>query len=132
MPVAQAARIVSAAVVSSVAVVALTVSPSSAVTEIPCTATVMAVPHPYSIVTIIVATRPHAAVTATERSGPHSWPMTPDSTANAFGRARLSQKMSAVRHDAIVRVSVDVTLNGATGHCSTFYTPPSLVPLTES
>lgn len=127
--VAQVGRSVSAVVFCAIAFSAVTVQQADATSgNLPCAAAVMQLQHPYNVVTISVLTRPGASVTATEKAGTNSWPMSPNSTANTFGRARLSQKMASVRDDAIVRVSVNVTLNGSSGHCSTFYRPPSLVP----
>jgi hypothetical protein len=52
--------------------------------------------------------------------------MTPSTSANAAGKARLSQKVTAVAKDELVRVTIHVTLDGLSGHCSTQYSPPSL------
>jgi hypothetical protein len=120
-------RILSAAVFSAVAFSAITITQASAAaTGISCTAIVLSRPHPYSVVTIGVSTRPSADVSGTETAGTHSWSMTPSTSANAAGKARLSQKMSGVTKYEVVRVSVHVTLDGSTGHCSTRYTPPTL------
>jgi hypothetical protein len=87
-------------------------------------------PISYSIVTINVSTKPRAAVSGTETAGTHTWSMTPSTAANASGKARLYQGVPAVSKDEVVRVSVRVTLNGSTAHCSTRYTPPKLVAQT--
>jgi hypothetical protein len=130
-PVAQVARFMSVVVVSTLAVTGLTVSPSGAAsTAMSCSAFVMNVPHPYSLVMIGVATKPHATVTATETASDHSWTMAPSTSANAFGGARLSQRVPAVAKYEIVRVTVHVTLDGLSGHCATNYTPPSLAART--
>jgi hypothetical protein len=130
-PVAQVARVVSAVVVSTLALVALTASPSSAASNgMTCWASVINLPHTYSLVIIGVSTKPHAVVTGTESASGRSWSMTPSTSANAAGRARLSQKVPAVAKDELVRVTIHVTLDGLSGHCSTQYSPPSLAALT--
>jgi hypothetical protein len=48
-------------------------------------------------------------------------------SANASGHARFSQRITAVRKYDLVRVTVNVTLGDLSGHCSTHYTPPTLV-----
>jgi hypothetical protein len=129
MVVTKVGRVLSAVAVSTVALGALTISPAGASGGLSCSAVVLdSRPHSYGVVTINVSTRPHAQVSGTETAGTHSWSMTPGTAANAAGLARLSQKVAAVRKDELVRVSVTVTLNGSTGHCSTRYTPPSLLP----
>jgi hypothetical protein len=130
--VAKMGRVLSAVVVSAVGFSTLTISPASASSSaLSCTATVLdSRPHSYSIVTINVSTKPGAAVSGTETAGTHSWSMTPTARANASGKARLYQRLSAVSRDELVKVTVRVTLDGSTGHCSTRYTPPSLLPLT--
>jgi hypothetical protein len=125
-PVAQVARIVSAAVVSVVALTALASPSGAASTQMACTAFVFNLPHPYSLVVIDVSTKPGAKVSATESAQGRSWSMSPGTTANASGHAGLTQKVAAVRKYELVRVSVNVTLGALSGHCSTHYTPPSL------
>jgi hypothetical protein len=126
MPVAQVARVLSAVVVSAMAFAALSVSPSGAATNMPCTATIMSLPHSYNLVMINVATRPGAEVTATEIAGAHSWSMSPNASANASGRDRFSQRVAPIAKYALVRVTVSVNLDGLTGHCSTHFSPPTL------
>jgi hypothetical protein len=126
MPIAPVVRALSAAALSTLALGALTASPSAA-TTMPCVATVLHLPHTYSVVTIRVSTKPGAQVAATESAGGRSWAMTPGASANAAGRANLNQKVAAVAKFEVVRVSVRVTWNGLTAHCATQYTPPSLV-----
>ena len=130
--VAKMGRVLSAVVVSAVGLATLTISPASASSgALSCTATVLdSRPHSYSIVTINVSTKPGAAVSGTETAGTHSWSMRPSARANASGKARLYQKVSAVPKVELVKVMVRVTMDGSTGHCSTRYTPPSLLPLT--
>jgi hypothetical protein len=91
-----------------------------------CAAVVFNLPHPYSLVVIDVSTKPDAKVSATETAAGHSWSMSPGTTANASGHAGLSQKVAAVKKYELVRVTVNVTLGGLSGHCSTHYTPPTL------
>lgn len=122
-------RVLGAVVVAAVGSAVFSLSPAGATTnEFKCAAIVLnSRPYSYSMVTVIVSTKPGALVYGTETAGTHSWAMTPSATANALGRARLYQKASAVAKVELVRVSVRVTLDGASGHCSTSYTPPSLV-----
>jgi hypothetical protein len=92
----------------------------------PCTATVLHLPRTISYVTIRVSTKAGAQVSGTESASGHSWAMTPSASANASGGANLVQKVAPVSKYEVVRVSVKVTLNGVTGHCTTHFTPPSL------
>jgi|GEM_PF-3540471 len=126
--VTKVGRVLSAVAISAVALSALTISQASATSSgLSCSAVVLdSRPHSYSVVTINVSTKPHAEVSGTETAGTHSWSMTPIAPANPSGRARLSQKISAVAKYELVRVTVRVTLNDSTGHCSTEYAPPSL------
>jgi hypothetical protein len=129
--VSKVGRILSAAVFSAVAFSGLAISSAGATsTGLSCIAIVLNRPHPYSVVTINVSTRPNAAVSGTESAAGHSWSMTPSASANSAGTARLSQKIPAVRKYELVRVTVHVTLNGATGSCKTRYSPPTLVAQT--
>jgi hypothetical protein len=126
------ARVLSAVTVSVVGFSTLAISQANALTStLSCRARVLdSRPYSYSVVTINVSTKPGAAVSGTESAGGRTWSMTPNSRANAAGNARLSQKVSAVAKDEVVRVTVHVALDGVTGRCSTSYTPPSLLPLT--
>ena len=105
----------------------LTTSPADAGTTVACTATVVHLPHESGMITIRVSTAPDATVAGAEAAGGRSWSMAPTASANALGRATLVQKVATVAHYEVVRVSVRVTLQGSAGHCSTQYTPPSLV-----
>jgi hypothetical protein len=69
-------------------------------------------------------------VTGTETAEGRSWSMAPSTSANASGKARMSQRVPAVAKDELVRVTIHVSLNGISGHCSTHYSPPSLVART--
>lgn len=91
-----------------------------------CTANVLYLPHSYNLVMIGVATKPGAKVSATETAAAHTWSMS-STSANASGHARFSQRITAVRKYDLVRVTVNVTLGDLSGHCSTHYTPPTLV-----
>lgn len=130
--VARMGKVLSAVVVSAVGLATLTTQPASASSSgLSCIATVLdSRPHSYSIVTIIVTTKPRAQVSGTETAGTHTWSMTPIASANASGRAKLYQKVSAVSRDELVKVTVRVTLDGSMGRCTTRYSPPSLLPLT--
>ncbi len=75
-----------------------------------CWASVVNLPHTYSLVIIGVSTKPHAVVTGTESARGRTWSMTPSTSANAAGKARLSQKVTAVAKDELVRVTIHVTL----------------------
>jgi hypothetical protein len=128
---AQVGRTLSAAIFSTIAFSAVTMSQAGAsAPRLSCTAVVLRLPHPNSVVAISVSTRPHATVSGTETAGTYTWSMTPNAAANAAGRATLSQRVAVVRKDEIVRVTVQVTLDGTTGHCSTRYSPPTLVAQT--
>jgi len=128
--VTKVGRVLSAVVVSVVAFSGVAISQASATSgALACTAIVLRLPHPYSVIAISVSTTPDATVSATETAGKHTWSMTaPNGPANSSGKARLTQKMAAVRKYELVRVSVHVNLDGSTGHCTTRYSPPSLVP----
>jgi hypothetical protein len=125
-------RLASAVAVSTIGFTALTFSPASATTNsgLTCVATLMD-NHlsSYSMVTINVRTKPRAEVSGTESAAAHSWSMAATAPANAAGIARLYQKVSGVSRYEVVRVTVSVTLNGTTGHCTTHYTPPRLTPI---
>jgi hypothetical protein len=130
--VAKIGKVLSALLFSAVGFATLTMSSAGATSgSLSCTATVLDTrPHSYSIVIINVVTKAGAGVSGTESAEGHSWSMTPDATANASGHARLYQKVSAVSRDEVVKVVVHVSLEGSAGHCTTRYTPPSLLPLT--
>jgi hypothetical protein len=122
---------VSVALFGTIAVGGLFVatSPASA-SSLGCRATVLNTRfNSYGMVTIDVKTSPHAAVSATEKAAARSWSMGAVGPANASGIARLTQRVSAVAKYEVVRVSVQVSLNGSTGHCTTSYTPPRLSAL---
>lgn len=126
-PRAILASALSALLISSLFGATLTTSPAGAATTVPCTATVVHLPHQNGIITIRVATAPDATVAGAEAAGGHSWSMAPAASANALGRATLVQNAATVARYEVVRVSVRVTWRGSAGHCATQYTPPALV-----
>ncbi|MGB8196343.1 MAG: hypothetical protein WCF25_04985 [Acidimicrobiales bacterium] len=83
----------------------------------------------YGMVTIDVKTSPHAEVSATESAAARSWSMGTVGPANVAGIARLNQRVAPVAKYELVRVSVQVSLDGSTGHCTTSYTPSRLSAL---
>jgi len=122
-------RLFGAVAVSTIGFTALTYSPASATSSpgLSCVASVLDNHlNSYSMVMINVRTKPRADVSGTESAATHSWSMTPTGPANAFGIARLSQRTSAVSKYEVVKVTVEVTLNGSTAHCTTHYSPPRL------
>jgi hypothetical protein len=121
-------KVVSATAVAVTALLTMSGANSMASTSsMSCQATVVNSRfNSYNTVTIDVKTMPRAVVSATESAAARTWAMATAAPANAAGVARLTQKVSVVVKYEVVRVSVQVSLNGMTGHCTTRYTPTRL------
>ena len=122
----RAARVLGVAVLTSVATMLGLATDVQAAGLTTCRAhPSVARPAVHQVVTIYVTTSPGAQVRVTENFrpyGPTDW-LTRVTSAGITGSASVRFKVAPAFGSSTVKVAVDVTRNGSSGHCATIFTP---------